>query len=432
MCQAVLSIGNLGTVKHISDDLILLKNDIDMEVSKRKPFPICRPGQPPPPPPPRSSPPVSADLPASRQVPLRRAPPPPPARALSVPSHSKQFLPTAPETYLMNGNHSLTRCNPEAPKTAPPQTSKRPSAPISIVRPYNFQPPTRREHLESEEPSHGHLVKSTPTPVSENPVMAHSYSSRSSSPSFLEELQRTFPLLKPGSKIDTNLVKPSQNTCDKENLSKPNEDLEKSEEGLKVTTSVTSGDSSIHPSSNPPNLTTIAKNKTLVAENKQPLARDLYRPASLPVMSTQSAGSRPAISGKPAHLTCLTTPPNLPGASSQQARHLLVRKSSKQHAAPLRPSLMSSSLRDLTREREEVHIFTPSLPPRLDKLLPSMPPPPQPPKRRESLLRKVKCAFQHFIPSSPISRCPNVKKVPLRRDSSRSLNQSRIFQTQGQ
>merc|ERR1712013_558440 len=134
----------------------------------------------------------------------------------------------------------------------------------------------------------------------------------------------------------------------KENLFKPSEDLEKSEEGLKVTTSVTSGDSSIHPSSNPPSQTTIAKNNTLVAENKQPLARDLYRPASLPVMSTQIAGSRPAISGKPSHLACLTTPPNLPGASPQQARHLLVRKSSKQHTAPLappRPSLMSSSLR---------------------------------------------------------------------------------------
>ena len=404
-----------------------------MEVSKRKPFPICRPGQPPPPPPPRSSPPVRGDLPASRQVPLRRAPPPPPARALSVPSHSKQFLPTAPESHLMNGNHSLTRCNPGAPKNAPPQTSKRPSAPISIVRPYNFQPPTRRDHLESEEPSQDHLVKSTPTPViPESPVMAHSFSSRSSSPSFLEELQRTFPLLKPVSNLDTNLVKPSQNTCDKENLLKPSEDLEKSEEGLKVTNSVTSGDGSIDSSSNPPSLTTIAKDKKLVAENKQPLARDLYRPASLPVMSTQSAGSRPAISGKPAHLACLPSPLHLPGASPQQARHLLVRKSSKQHAAPLKPSLMSSSLRDLTREREEVHIFTPSLPPRLDKLLPSMPPPPQPPKRRESLLRKVKCAFQHFIPSSPISRCQDVKKVPLRRDSSRSLNQSRIFQTQSQ
>ena len=405
-----------------------------MEVSKRKPFPIRRPGQPPPPPPPRSSPPVSGDLPASRQVPLRRAPPPPPARALSVPSHSKQFLPTAPANYLVNDNHSLTRCNPGSPRTAPAhEMSKRPSAPISIVRPYNFQPPIRRDHLESEEPYQDHLVKSTPTPViPESPVMTHSLSSRSSSPSFLEELQRTFPLLKPMSNLDTNLVKPSQNTCDKENLFKPSEDLEKSEEGLKVTISVTSRDSSIHSSSNPPNLTTIAKNKTLVAENKQPLARDLYRPASLPVMSTQSAGSRPAISGKPAHLACPTTPPNLPGASSQQARHLLVRKSSKQHAAPLRPSLMSSSLRDLTREREEVHIFTPSLPPRLDKLLPSMPPPPQPPKRRESLLRKVKFAFQHFIPSFPISRCQDVKKVPLRRGSSRNSNQSRIFQTLSQ
>jgi len=384
-----------------------------MEVSKRKPYPICRPGQPPPPPPPRSSPPVSADLPASRQVPLRRAPPPPPARALSVPSHSKQFLPTAPENHLMNGNHSLTRCNPGAPRTVPAhEMSKRPSAPISIVRPYNFQPPTGRDHLESES-YHGHLVKPTPTPViPESPVMAHSFSSRSSSPSFLEELQRTFPLLKPGSKIDTNLVKPSQNTCDKENLSKPNEDLEKSEEGLKVTTSVTSGDSSIHSSSNPPNLTTIAKNKTLVAEKKQPLARDLYRPASLPVMSTQSAGSRPAISGKPAHLTCLTTPPNLPGASSQQARHLLVRKSSKQHAAPLRPSLMSSSLRDLTREREEVHIFTPSLPPRLDKLLPSMPPPPQPPKRRESLLRKVSTCQEGSFEARFLAQFKSVENFP--------------------
>jgi len=383
-----------------------------MEVSKRKPYPICRPGQPPPPPPPRSSPPVSGDLPASRQVPLRRAPPPPPARALSVASHSKQFLPTAPESHLINGNHSLTRCNPGAPKTAPPQTSKRPSAPISIVRPYNFQPPTGRDHLESES-YHGHLVKPTPTPViPESPVMAHSFSSRSSSPSFLEELQRTFPLLKPGSKIDTTLVKPSQNTCDKENLFKSSEDLEKSEEGLKVTTSVTIGDSSMHSSSNPSSLITIAKNKTLVAENKQPLARDLYRPASLPVMSTQSAGSRPAISGKPAHLTCLTTPPNLPGASSQQARHLLVRKSSKQHAAPLRPSLMSSSLRDLTREREEVHIFTPSLPPRLDKLLPSMPPPPQPPKRRESLLRKVSTCQEGSFEARFLAQFKSVENFP--------------------
>jgi len=383
-----------------------------MEVSKRKPFPICRPGQPPPPPPPRSSPPVSGDLPASRQVPLRRAPPPPPARALSVPSHSKQFLLAAPESHLVNGNHSLTRCNPGAPKTAPPQTSKRPSAPISIVRPYNFQPPTRREHLESE-PSQGHLVKSTPTPViPESPVMTHSLSSRSSSPSFLEELQRTFPLLKPVSNLDTNLVKPSQNTCDKENLFKPSEDLEKSEEGLKVTTSVTSGDSSIHSSSNPPSLTTIAKNKTLVAENKQPLSRDLYRPASLPGMSTQSAGSRPAISGKPAHLACLPSPLNLPGASPQQARHLLVRKSSKQHAAPLRPSLMSSSLRDLTREREEVHIFTPSLPPRLDKLLPSMPPPPQPPKRRESLLRKVSRCQEGSFEARFLAQFKSVENFP--------------------
>jgi len=384
-----------------------------MEVSKRKPYPICRPGQPPPPPPPRSSPPVSGDLPASRQVPLRRAPPPPPARALSGPSLSKQFLPTAPENHLVNDNHSMTRCNPGAPRTAPAhEMSKRPSAPISIVRPFNFQPPTRREHLESE-PSQGHLVKSTPTPdIPESPVMTHSLSSRSSSPSFLEELQRTFPLLKPVSNLDTNLVKPSQNTCDKENLFKLSEDLEKSEEGLKVTTSVTRDDSSIHSSSNPPSLTTIAKNKTLVAEKKQPLARDLYRPASLPVMSTQSAGSRPAISGKPAHLTCLTTPPNLPGASSQQARHLLVRKSSKQHAAPLRPSLMSSSLRDLTREREEVHIFTPSLPPRLDKLLPSMPPPPQPPKRRESLLRKVSTCQEGSFEARFLAQFKSVENFP--------------------
>ena len=73
--------------------------------------------------------------------------------------------------------------------------------PVSVVRPYNFPPlpatPSKVESLESKSPEDGSFFASFKDPAQ--------HKARSTSPSFLDELQQAFPLLRQESKVLTSL-----------------------------------------------------------------------------------------------------------------------------------------------------------------------------------------------------------------------------------
>ena len=388
-----------------------------MEVgSRRISCSIRRPDHPPPPPPPppplkprfvkelegksalQDSDPVSnlvpQPAPSKQNAPLRRAPPPPLPRAPQI-SNINCGLPFQPQNRPMNCNlPSLPHVrNTQSLARSISAMSTKTSAPVSVVRPYNFPPlptaPSFDSEVESSEesrsPEDGSFFK--------DPAQ---HKIQSSSPSFLDELQQVFPLLRLEGK-----ALPSHPNCESPGKPKFNED-DQSEPNTKCRTSNDQDCLSFNAkASSIADLSKAASSCTNVKSHppfKRPAPPPiaLQRGASVPVMPHTNPPRKATPFEKPALRQPQLSSFTKTTAASDSNNPLFVGKELVHQTATLRPVFKSSSLRELTISRNEVGFATlprspahrqrPSLPPRPRSLLLPASPPPPPPRRRESLL----------------------------------------------
>jgi len=362
-----------------------------MEVGgRRSSCSIRRPGHPPPPPPPpkpvlgkelegrsalQSSEPLTnlgpQPAPPKQNVPLRRAPPPPLPRAPKI--NEINGSPLQPQNRPINCNlpsppHVRSTLSVARSISAMPTKT---SVPVSVVRPYNFPPlpskPVFDTEVESSEES-----KSPGEDFFFQDSAHQKIPSSGGSPSFLDELQQAFPLLRQEGKAlpsHPNCSSPGQPKCNEDDQSEPN-----SQKCLSVAEAVSIADL---PKAASPRIDVKSEPSF---ERPPPPSITLQRGASVPVIMPHTNPQR--------------KPPTV-------EKPLCFGKGLVHQTAALRPVIKSSSMRDLTIRKNEVGYATlprppphrqhPSLPPRPQSLLLPAAPPPPPPRRRESLRLPEEC-----------------------------------------
>ena len=407
-----------------------------MEIGKRKPgVSISRPVQPPPPPPPtleqrsriqsQTRPaPQDSDLLTRMYLhpaPLRRAPPPPiPPRANQA---SYDFLlPHQPQNRPTDGGPpgpSLAKSTQSFPMSISSVKIKT-SAPVSVVRPYNFAPtPTQMAVKPEAQSSESYLMKpALSSHPCKSPDEAPFFASfkdpaqqicRSTSPSFLDELQQAFPLLRQENRSPRSVAGHPRcgslgwSKCkkDKDDLFDSNSELETYNDPhcLPLATAVIIAD----------DLSEVASPLGKVNSqqpNQCPSPPTLTFQQSASVPDTKNNHLDPTIGEKPItscypqlsrHPTFSTTAASSVCNNSVNS-HNMEGEESVQHPTHVRPVLKSSSMKE-SKSRSEVPVSTlPSRPaPRLRPPLPPRPQsfllpdaPPLPPRRRESLLVEVR------------------------------------------
>ena len=405
----------------------------------RVPCSIRRPVHPPPPPPPPlkqrlgiieiledKSTPQEPDLfknldsqtaSSKQNAPLRRAPPPPLPRAPRALQNSSIncALPSQPQYQPSN---SALPMPPPVRSTLSVSRSisamqMKTSAPVSVVRPYNFPPlPSPPSFHPENECSEIYPVKPAPNSSPDRGSPFDSFKDpaqdeiRSSSPSFLDELQQAFPLLRQESKALTSHPRCASSKYNKDDLIESKCECETStiDQGC-FPTAARIADAS-EPSS--PSIRVISQPPLPCP----PVITTLQRRASVPVISQTSPSRKPTTSEKPT----VSHPQLLRNASFNTANALFVQRDLKHQAAPLRPVFKSSSLKELTIRTLPPPPVPPAAPPAPPQRPPAppqhqpvptkhpptphqrppLPPrpqsfliPPPPPRRRESPLLKV-------------------------------------------
>ena len=421
-----------------------------MEVGRsRSSCSIRRPGHPPPPPPPSlksrlrneleessalqdSNPLTNLDSQAAPQkpnAPSRRAPPPPLPRALQIGTINR-VLPVQPKDRQINCNlpspPSHVRSTLSLPRGISATQIKTSIPPVSVVRPYNFPPlpttPSQVESSENKSPEEDSFFSSL-----------KGSAQHKMSPSFLDELQQAFPLLRQESKALTSHPK-----CASPGRPKCNKDDQQSESNSRCETS---DDQDCLPNVKAASVADISKAPSLIVRIPNPLPSEmenlstspsinvrsqqapfkrpppppasLHRRASVPVMSRTGTNPRrtvekPVLSHpQPLFNSSFTKNTSVANGAQNISTISLVGKDQAHQVAPVSKS---SSLRELTRKEYGDTTLPPPprqrppLPPRPQSfLLPAAPPPT--PRRRESLLLEVTAHSKslHLHKSTPTS-----------------------------
>lgn len=329
---------------------------------------------------------------SKQNAPLRRAPPPPLPRASQI-SLINCVLPSQPLNRPTNGSlptPPLVRSTLSVSRSISAMQMKT-SAPVSVVRPYNFPPlPSPPSFIPEVESLEIFPVKPAPDSSPESGSLFDSFKDPaqdklcSSSPSFLDELQQVFPLLRQESKALTSHPRCASSKCNRDDQIESNSECETSYEQdcfpttERIADRSKSTSSPIKVISQPP-----------LPCPPPPVITTLQRRASVPVMSQTNPPRKPTTSEKPV----VSHPQLLRNSSFNTSNALIVQKDLKHRKAPIRPVFKSSSLKELRRNEvggsatlppPPAPLQRPPLPPRPQKfLMPAVPPPP--PRRRESL-----------------------------------------------
>jgi len=323
-----------------------------------------------------------------QNAPLRRAPPPPLPKDPPF-SLINGALPSQPQSGPTNGA-PLARSSLLVSRSISAMQMKT-SAPVSVVRPYNFPPlPSPPSFIPEVESLEIFPVKPAPDSSPESGSLFDSFKDPaqdklcSSSPSFLDELQQVFPLLRQESKALTSHPRCASSKCNKDDLIESNSECETSCEQDCFPTTARIAD---HSKSTSSPIKVISQPPLPCPP--PPVITTLQRRASVPVMSQTNPPRKPTTSEKPV----VSHPQLLRNSSFNTSNALIVQKDLKHRKAPIRPVFKSSSLKELRRNEvggsatlppPPAPLQRPPLPPRPQKfLMPAVPPPP--PRRRESL-----------------------------------------------